>query len=175
MKSAIGEGMTRDDHSSVSNQLVSYDCVLIFIILECRYACMIVCDPQYANYAQGKDVVAMKAVVGAEALSAEDNLYLQFTEKFENKFLRQGVRCCLCYMFMKLLRCSTCGFCRAGPYEGRTIFESLDLAWSMLRSFPRDMLKKISPATLDEFYLRRGRRAEAEEDDESGAAETKDD
>ena len=45
---------------------------------------------QYANYAQGKDVVAMKAVVGAEALSAEDNLYLQFTDKFENRFLRQG-------------------------------------------------------------------------------------
>lgn len=45
---------------------------------------------QYANYAQGKDVVAMKAVVGAEALSPEDNLYLQFTDKFENKFLRQG-------------------------------------------------------------------------------------
>jgi V-type H+-transporting ATPase subunit B len=101
---------------------------------------------QYANYAQGKDVVAMKAVVGAEALSPEDNLYLQFTEKFENKFLRQG------------------------PYEGRTIFESLDLAWSMLRSFPRDMLKKISPSTLDQFYLRRGRR-EADEEEETETKE----
>lgn len=42
----------------------------------------------------------------------------------------------------------------------------------MLRSFPRDMLKKISPSTLDEFYLRRGRRAE--EEDEDAAAESKD-
>lgn len=72
--------------------------------LELRYA-RVFCDPQYANYAQGKDVVAMKAVVGAEALSAEDNLYLQFTEKFENKFLRQGVCCCLCYL--KVLLCLT--------------------------------------------------------------------
>ena len=53
MKSAIGEGMTRDDHGSVSNQL-------------------------YASYAMGKDVMAMKAVVGEEALTSEDLLYLEF-------------------------------------------------------------------------------------------------
>merc|ERR1711908_229122 len=65
MKSAIGEGMTREDHSEVSNQM-------------------------YACYAIGKDVLAMKAVVGEEALSDEDLLYLQFLEKFENKFVAQG-------------------------------------------------------------------------------------
>ncbi|OTF79298.1 V-type proton ATPase subunit B-like protein, partial [Euroglyphus maynei] len=53
MKSAIGEGMTRKDHADVSNQL-------------------------YACYAIGKDVQAMKAVVGEEALTAEDLLYLEF-------------------------------------------------------------------------------------------------
>ena len=46
---------------------------------------------QYANYAQGKDVVAMKAVVGEEALSPEDRLYLDFTSKFENDFVAQGM------------------------------------------------------------------------------------
>ena len=51
MKSAIGEGMTRLDHNAVSNQL-------------------------YANYAQGKDVEAMKAVVGEEALSDDDKTYV---------------------------------------------------------------------------------------------------
>ncbi len=56
--------MTRKDHSEVSNQL-------------------------YANYAIGKDVVAMKAVVGEEALSSEDLLYLEFLEKFEAKFVNQ--------------------------------------------------------------------------------------
>ncbi len=31
----------------------------------------------------------MKAVVGEEALSSEDLLYLEFLEKFENKFVNQ--------------------------------------------------------------------------------------
>merc|ERR1719473_1155113 len=62
MKSAIGEGMTRMDHPNVSNQL-------------------------YANYAIGKDTAAMKAVVGEEALSAEDNTYLEFLKKFESNYV----------------------------------------------------------------------------------------
>lgn len=32
----------------------------------------------------------MKAVVGEEALSSEDLLYLEFLEKFENKFVNQA-------------------------------------------------------------------------------------
>lgn len=32
----------------------------------------------------------MKAVVGEEALSLEDHLYLQFVEKFEGKYINQG-------------------------------------------------------------------------------------
>lgn len=106
MKSAIGDGMTRKDHSEVSNQL-------------------------YANYAIGKDVAAMKAVVGEEALSPEDLLYLEFLDKFERKFVQQGA------------------------YENRTIFESLDLAWSLLRIFPRELLRRITIKTLDEFYDRK--------------------
>lgn len=106
MKSAIGKGMTRYDHSPVSDQM-------------------------YANYATGRDVVAMKAVVGAEALSEEDHLYLRFTEQFEGKFLAQG------------------------QYEGRNVFESLDLAWSLLRQFPKEMLKKIPKNVLAEFYDRK--------------------
>ena len=65
MKSAIGEGMTREDHADVSNQL-------------------------YACYAIGKDVQAMKAVVGEEALSSDDLLYLEFLTKFEKNFISQG-------------------------------------------------------------------------------------
>jgi len=37
----------------------------------------------YAFYAIGKDTMAMKAVVGEEALSEDDKLYLEFLEKFE--------------------------------------------------------------------------------------------
>ncbi|KAK3257326.1 hypothetical protein CYMTET_33584 [Cymbomonas tetramitiformis] len=64
MKSAIGHNMTRADHGDVSNQL-------------------------YANYAIGKDMQAMKAVVGEEALSSEDLLYLLFLDKFEKTFVQQ--------------------------------------------------------------------------------------
>jgi V-type H+-transporting ATPase subunit B len=46
----------------------------------------------------GSDVMAMKAVVGEEALSMEDHLYLSFFERFEGKFVSQG------------------------PYQARTIF-----------------------------------------------------
>lgn len=107
MKSAIGEGMTRKDHGDVSNQL-------------------------YAGYAIGKDVIAMKSVVGEEALSSEDLLYLEFHDKFEKKFVAQG------------------------PYETRDIFTSLDLAWSLLRTFPKTMLKRIPEKVLKEYYHRRG-------------------
>jgi len=64
MKSAIGEGMTREDHPAVSNQM-------------------------YANYAAGKETQALKAVVGEEALSVEEKRYLEFETLFERKFLSQ--------------------------------------------------------------------------------------
>jgi len=108
MKSAIGEGMTRKDHSDVSNQL-------------------------YACYAIGKDVQAMKAVVGEEALTADDLLYLEFLGKFEKNFIAQG------------------------NYENRTVFESLDIGWQLLRIFPKEMLKRIPASTLAEFYPRDSR------------------
>lgn len=85
---------------------------------------------QYANYATGKDVQAMKAVVGEEAMTQEDRLYLEFLEKFEQKFLGQGY------------------------YEARDIFQSLDLAWSLLRTFPKEMLKRITEKTIKEHYAR---------------------
>merc|ERR1711862_582318 len=99
MKSAIGEGMTRYDHSEVSNQL-------------------------YANYATAKDTAAMKAVVGEEALSKEDLLYLEFLDKYETQFVNQG------------------------EYDNRTIFNSLPKAWEILKLFPRDMLNKINEKAM---------------------------
>ncbi|XP_068777001.1 V-type proton ATPase subunit B, brain isoform [Struthio camelus] len=105
MKSAIGEGMTRKDHADVSNQL-------------------------YACYAIGKDVQAMKAVVGEEALTSDDLLYLEFLQKFEKNFIAQG------------------------PYENRTVYETLDIGWQLLRIFPKEMLKRIPQTTLAEFYPR---------------------
>lgn len=45
---------------------------------------------QYAKYAIGRDAASMKAVVGEEALSAEDKLALEFLDKFERQFVGQG-------------------------------------------------------------------------------------
>jgi V-type H+-transporting ATPase subunit B len=105
MKSAIGPGRTRADHADVSNQL-------------------------YAKYAIGRDALAMKAVVGEDALSQEDRLALEFLHKFESSFIAQG------------------------PYENRSIVESLDLAWSLLRIFPKEMLNRIPLSILNEYYQR---------------------
>jgi vacuolar-type H+-ATPase subunit B/Vma2 len=47
-----------------------------------------------------------------------------------------------------------------GRYENRTIAESLDLAWTLLRLFPREMLRRITTQSLDEFYDREARAVE---------------
>uniref|UniRef100_A0A915D4K8 ATP synthase A/B type C-terminal domain-containing protein n=1 Tax=Ditylenchus dipsaci TaxID=166011 RepID=A0A915D4K8_9BILA len=41
-------------------------------------------------------------------------------------------------------------------YENRTVFESLDIGWQLLRIFPREMLKRIPAKTLDSYYPRGG-------------------
>jgi V-type H+-transporting ATPase subunit B len=105
MKSAIGEGLTRKDHGDVSNQM-------------------------YASYAHGKDVLAMKAVVGEESLNEDDKKHILFLNSFEDKFLRQGA------------------------YEQRDVFDSLDLAWEVLRILPREQLKRINEKMLNEFFTR---------------------
>jgi len=51
---------------------------------------------------------------------------LEFLGKFEAKFLSQG------------------------PYDNRDIFSSLDIAWELLRTFPREMLKKIPIKTIEQ-------------------------
>jgi V-type H+-transporting ATPase subunit B len=43
----------------------------------------------------------------------------------------------------------------AGAYESRTIFESLDLGWSLLRIFPKEQLNRINPKIIAEFYGRK--------------------
>lgn len=42
----------------------------------------------YSLYAQGKDSMAMKAVVGEEALTEDDKLYLKFHDRYENEFVK---------------------------------------------------------------------------------------
>jgi V-type H+-transporting ATPase subunit B len=63
-----------------------------------------------------------------------------------------------------------------GPYESRTIFDSLDLAWSLLRIFPKEQLNRINPKIIAEFYGRKptkkpatGAEVDAHEDAKSDA------
>jgi V/A-type H+-transporting ATPase subunit B len=65
MDDGIGEGLTREDHADVSDQL-------------------------YAAYAEGEDLRDLVNIVGREALSERDNKYLDFADAFENEFVQQG-------------------------------------------------------------------------------------
>ncbi|WP_458207315.1 ATP synthase subunit B [Haladaptatus sp. NG-SE-30] len=65
MDDGIGEGLTRADHSGVSDQM-------------------------YAAYAQGEDLRDLVNIVGREALSERDNKYLDFADRFEEEFIDQG-------------------------------------------------------------------------------------
>jgi len=65
MNSGIGEGKTREDHKSVSDQI-------------------------YAAYAEGNDLRGLVAIVGKESLSERDRKFLEFADMFEDQFVRQG-------------------------------------------------------------------------------------
>ena len=113
MKSAIGvekngHQLTRDDHPSIFTQMYSF-------------------------YATGKDTLAMKAVVGEDALTTDDKNFLIFLDKFETDFLQQS------------------------KYGGRNVFQSLDAAWDLLRLFEKRMLTKIDKKILAKYYDRRAR------------------
>jgi V/A-type H+-transporting ATPase subunit B len=104
MKDGIGEGRTREDHSDVSNQL-------------------------YAAYAEGRDLRALVAVVGGEALTDRDRGYLDFADRFEREFINQGKN------------------------EDRPIETTLGLGWELLRMLPEAELKRIEPGLIKK-YLR---------------------
>jgi V/A-type H+-transporting ATPase subunit B len=65
MDDGIGEGLTREDHADVSDQM-------------------------YAAYAEGEDLRDLVNIVGREALSDRDNKYLDFADEFEREFVDQG-------------------------------------------------------------------------------------
>ncbi|KXB02697.1 ATP synthase subunit B [candidate division MSBL1 archaeon SCGC-AAA261D19] len=103
MKDGIGPEKTREDHSGVSNQL-------------------------YSAYAEGRDVRALVEVVGEEALSERDRRYLEFADKFENKFVNQGVN------------------------ENRDLEQTLEIGWGLLAELPEEELKRIDPEHLKKYH-----------------------
>ena len=61
----IGAGKTREDHSSVSNQL-------------------------FAAYARGKEAKELAVVLGEAALTPEDKMFADMADAFEERFVKQG-------------------------------------------------------------------------------------
>ncbi len=99
----IGKGKTREDHADVLNQL-------------------------FACYARGKEARELALILGEAALSDMDKVYLEFADRYEDEFVRQG------------------------DTQDRTIEETLDLGWKLLHMVPRAELKRISPEYLEKYY-----------------------
>ncbi|GAB2322440.1 V-type ATP synthase subunit B [Alkalibacterium sp. m-11] len=85
----------------------------------------------FSAYAQGKEAKELSAVLGEAALSETDRKYVEFTNKFEKVYVNQG------------------------NYTNRTIQETLDLGWELLKVLPRAELKRIKDDMLDK-YLPKG-------------------
>nr|WP_298876334.1 V-type ATP synthase subunit B [uncultured Mogibacterium sp.] len=82
----------------------------------------------FAIYARGKECKELMAILGEAALSDVDKLYAQFADEFENKYVSQGYE------------------------KDRSIEETLDVGWELLRTMPRSELKRVKKEYLDEFY-----------------------
>ena len=114
MNEGIGEGRTRADHLGVSDQC-------------------------YSAYAEGRDIRNLVAVVGEEALTERDKLYLEFADKFEKEFVTQS------------------------SDENRTIEETLDLGWKLLSILPEGELKRIDEKYVKQYHPKyRGKEASGE-------------
>ncbi len=114
--------MTRKDHGDVSNQL-------------------------YACYAIGKDVQAMKAVVGEEALTSEDLLYLEFLEKFERHFISQGEACSVIVPVVVVAVVAWCYYCgvmaTSSPLLTSSLFISCVVQTPSAPSTPRHLWLRV--------------------------------
>lgn len=82
----------------------------------------------FSAYARGKDAKELMVILGEAALTDIDKLYAKFAEEFENRYVSQGYT------------------------TDRSIEETLDLGWELLRILPRSELKRIDDKYLDMYY-----------------------
>lgn len=81
----------------------------------------------YAAVARGREAKELSTILGESALSRADLAFAKFSDSFDERYLNQGF------------------------YTNRTITETLDLGWNLLTMLPRNELKRINDALLDEF------------------------
>ena len=82
----------------------------------------------FSAYARGKDAKELMVILGESALTDIDKLYAKFADRFENEYVSQGYG------------------------KNRSIEETLDLGWELLRILPRSELKRIDDKYLDLYY-----------------------
>ena len=82
----------------------------------------------FSAYARGKDARELMIILGESALTEMDKIYAKFADRFEREYVSQGYEC------------------------DRSIEETLDLGWELLRMLPRSELRRISDKLLDKYY-----------------------
>jgi len=82
----------------------------------------------FSAYSRVRDIRALAAVIGDEELSPIDKQYQKFGNAFEQIILTQGNQ------------------------ENRSIEQSLDLAWQVLRILPRSELFRVTEQELKAYY-----------------------
>ena len=82
----------------------------------------------FSGYARGREAKELMVVLGEAALTPVDRLYAKFADAFEERYINQGF------------------------YENRTIEETLDLGWELLKILPRSEMKRIRTALLDKYW-----------------------
>jgi V/A-type H+-transporting ATPase subunit B len=86
-----------------------------------------VADQLYAFYAQGRELRRLEAIVGEEGLSESDRSYRKFADAFEREFIGQGK-------------------------QGRSIEQTLEEGWRLLRRLPKDQLSRIRSDLVQKHY-----------------------
>lgn len=82
----------------------------------------------FAAYATGKEAQELMGILGEGALSETDLLYAKFADEFERRYVNQGYN------------------------ENRSIEETLDLGWELLKILPKSELKRIKPEYIEKYY-----------------------
>ncbi len=82
----------------------------------------------FAAYSRGKEAKELAVILGDAALSEVDKLYAKFADEFETRYVSQGY------------------------YENRSVEQTLDIGWELLRILPRSELRRIRDAYLDKYY-----------------------
>ena len=81
----------------------------------------------FASYSSVMDARSLASVIGEDELSAVDKQYLAFGEAFEREFIGQGMN------------------------EDRSLEQTLDTGWRLLRLLPRQELSRVSDTLLEKY------------------------